>query len=155
MLDVSDAGQVVEVARKFLDTQILINNAGTLHPGNILSADLEGFKKDMEINYFAVIAMMRAFAPELERNKDFRIVDIASIASYVNFPFIAGYSASKAASIELSAKNNPVDIVNPGAIDTDMNKGSTMQMTSPEDVDERVHELFCDKTHDDGACLHH
>jgi short-subunit dehydrogenase len=73
----------------------------------------------------------------------------------VNFPFIAGYSASKAASIELSAKNNPVDIVNPGAIDTDMNKGSTMQTTSPEDVDERVHELFCDRTHGDDAYSRH
>ena len=34
----------------------------------------------------------------------------------------------------MSAKNIPVHIVNPGAIDTDMNKGSTMQMTSPADV---------------------
>lgn len=96
----------------------------------------------METNCFAAIDMMRAFAPVLEKNVDSRIVNICSIASYVNFPFIAGYSVSKAAlysasqaaRIELSAKNIPVHIVNPGAIDTDMNKGSDMDMTSPEEV---------------------
>ncbi|EQC48911.1 putative short chain dehydrogenase [Bacteriovorax sp. BSW11_IV] len=68
------------------------------------------------------------------------MVNIVSIAAYSNFPFIAGYSASKAALysatqaalIELSKKGIAVFSVNPGAIDTDMNKGSDMEMTSIE-----------------------
>ena len=50
----------------------------------------------------------------------------------------AAYSASQAARIELSSKNIPVHIVNPGAIDTDMNKGSTMQMTSAAEVAQSI-----------------
>lgn len=145
-LDVSNSNQILEAANQCSDTQILINNAGTLHAGNILTGDLEGFKKDLEINCFALIAMMRAFALVLEKNIEARIVNIASIANYVNFPFIAGYSMSKAAAysasqaarIELSSKNIPVHIVNPGAIDTDMNKGSTMQMTSAAEVAQSI-----------------
>jgi short-subunit dehydrogenase len=114
-LDVLNHDQIERAAANCKDTQILINNAGTLNPGNILEGDLNGFKIDMEVNCFATIDMMRAFVPVLEKNKDSRIVNICSIASYVNFPFIAGYSVSKSASysasqaarIELSAKNIP------------------------------------------------
>lgn len=141
-LNISKPEQIKQAALVCTDTQILINNAGTLNPGNILEGDLASFKNDMEMNCFATIEMMRAFVPVLEKNTNSRIVNICSIASYVNFPFIAGYSVSKAAlysasqaaRIELSAKDIPVHIVNPGAIDTEMNKGSTMQMTSPEEV---------------------
>lgn len=141
-LDISSREQIKQATLLCKDTQILINNAGTLNPGSIFEGDLASFKHDMEINCFSTIEMMRAFVPVIEKNTDPRIVNICSIASYVNFPFIAGYSASKAAlysmsqaaRIELSQKNIPVHIVNPGAIDTDMNKGSTMEMTAPIDV---------------------
>lgn len=138
-LDISDLAQIQNAAKIAQDTQILINNAGVISPGGIFTCDL---KRDMEINYFSTINMMKEFVPVLEKNIDPRIVNIASIAAYVNFPFIAGYSASKAAlysatqaaRIELSSKGIHVHAVNPGAIDTDMNKGSTMDMTSPADV---------------------
>lgn len=141
-LDVLDNGLISAAAEKCTDTQILINNAGTLNGGTALGGDLEGFKKDMLVNCFGVVEVIRAFVPVLAKNPEARIVNIASIANYVNFPFIAGYSASKAAlysmsqafRIELSSRNIPVHIVNPGAIDTDMNKGSAMEMTSPSDV---------------------
>ncbi|WP_413943577.1 SDR family oxidoreductase [Bdellovibrio sp. HCB-162] len=155
-LDISKNEEIKKAAEECADTQILINNAGILNPGNILEGNMEGFKKDMEINCFATLAMMRAFVPVLEKNKETRIVNIASIASYVNFPFIAGYSASKAAlysvsqaaRIELSAKGIPVHIVNPGAIDTDMNKGSTMDMTAPKDVAESILKAVEDEIED-------
>lgn len=142
MLDISNREQIEQAILLCGDTQILINNAGILNPGNILEGDLASFKHDMEINCFSTVEMMRAFVPVIEKNSDPRIINICSIASYVNFPFIAGYSiskaalysASQAARIELSKKNIPVHIVNPGAIDTDMNKGSTMEMTAPIEV---------------------
>ncbi|WPU66616.1 SDR family oxidoreductase [Peredibacter starrii] len=138
-LDISDSTQIQNATRNARDTQILINNAGVISPGGLFDCDL---KRDMEINYFSTIQMMKAFVPVLEQNPEARIINIASIASYVNFPFIAGYSASKAAlysatqaaRIELRSKGIAVHAVNPGAIDTDMNKGSTMDMTSPTEV---------------------
>lgn len=145
-LDITHKGQIEEAKLKALDTQILINNAGVINPGSLFESKAEGLREDMELNYFGTIEMMRAFVPLLEKNKNPRIINIVSIAAYCNFPFIAGYSASKsalysasqAARIELSQKGICVHIVSPGAIDTDMNKGSEMEMTSPEDVAESI-----------------
>lgn len=141
-LDITKKDQIANVLAQAADTQILINNAGSLNPGNILQTDIEKIKYDMDVNYLATLNMMRAFVPILEKNSSARIINIVSIAIYANFPFIAGYSASKAAlysatqaaRIELSKKGIIVHAVNPGAIDTDMNKGSTMDMTSPDEV---------------------
>lgn len=141
-LDITNEEQLAEAVSLAQDTQILINNAGIASPGSFMTGDLQAFRQDMEVNYFATIKVMRAFTPVLKVNKDARIINIVSIAKFTNFPFIAGYSASKAAlysitqaaRIELSAHNIPVHAINPGAIDTDMNKGSTMAMTPPSDV---------------------
>ena len=141
-LDITNEKQRKNATEQAKDTQILINNAGTLSAGNILEGEMENIKYDMQINYFSTINMMRAFVPILEKNISSRIINIVSIAAYTNFPFIAGYSASKAAlfsatqaaRIELSKKGIVVHSVNPGAIDTDMNKGSDMEMTSPDEV---------------------
>nr|BDT27393.1 SDR family oxidoreductase [Bacteriovorax sp. HI3] len=160
-LDISNQDQRLAAAKAAYDVQILINNAGVLHPGSLFGESSNNFKEDMEINYFATIEMMRAFLPLLKKNKEARMINIASIAKFTNFPFIAGYSASKAAlysisqaaRIELSQYNIPVHIVNPGAIDTDMNKGSTMQMTAPDemamnllnDVEAEIEDIIPDK----------
>jgi NAD(P)-dependent dehydrogenase (short-subunit alcohol dehydrogenase family) len=141
-LDITNAEQIRKATELATGTQILINNAGVVSPGNILDSDMDKIKYDMDVNYFSTINMMRAFVPILEKNNEARIINIVSIAIYTNFPFIAGYSASKAAlysatqaaRIELAKKGIVVHAVNPGAIDTDMNKGSNMDMTSPDDV---------------------
>lgn len=139
-LDITNPMQIDEVVKKTNDTQILINNAGVLSQGTILDGELDMIHYDMNANYFATINMMRAFVPILGKSQSSAMVNIISITAYANFPFIAGYSASKAAlhsatqavRIELSKKGIAVFSVNPGAIDTDMNKGSDMEMTSIE-----------------------
>lgn len=141
-LDITIEEQIRKATELAVDTQILINNAGVVSPGNILNGEMEKIKYEMDVNYFSTINMMRAFVPVLEKNNEPRIINIVSIAIYASFPFIAGYSASKAAlysatqaaRIELSKKGIIVHAINPGAIDTDMNKGSNMDMTSPDDV---------------------
>lgn len=141
-LDITNRDQIQKAVKLAQDTQILINNAGSLNAGTILDSDLDKIRYDMDVNYFSTINMMKAFVPVLEKNNEARIINIVSIVIYANFPFIAGYSASKAAlysatqaaRIELSKRGIIVHAVNPGAIDTDMNKGSTMDMTSPDNV---------------------
>jgi NAD(P)-dependent dehydrogenase (short-subunit alcohol dehydrogenase family) len=139
-LDITDEHQVALVAAAAQDTEILINNAGTVNPGNILEGDLLGMDNDLQVNYFGTIKMMRAFAPILIRNKPSIMINIVSIAAYSPLPSIAGYAASKAAlfsatqsvRIELAKKDVSVYAVNPGAIDTDMNKGSDWDMPDPD-----------------------
>jgi short-subunit dehydrogenase len=105
--------------------------------------------------------MMRAFAPVLEKNAPANIINIASIAARSPLPFIAGYAASKAAlrsatltaRTELTKKGVVVQIVNPGPIDTDINKGAPWDMPSPDDtariildeVETGKREIFPDK----------
>lgn len=141
-LDITNNHQIIKLVEVTKDTQVLINNAGILTAGSILEGEISGMENDMKVNYYGTINMMRAFAPILEKNKPARIVNIVSIVAYSPLPFIAGYSASKTAlfsathavRIELAKKGITVHTVNPGAIDTDMNAGSDMEMPAPDGI---------------------
>jgi NAD(P)-dependent dehydrogenase (short-subunit alcohol dehydrogenase family) len=141
-LDIVNNKQITQTIEHASDTQILINNAGVLSIGTILGGEMKGMENDMNVNYYGTINIMRAFAPILEKNAPARIVNIVSIVAYSPLPSIAGYSASKSAlysatlsaRIELAKKGITVHAVNPGAIDTDMNKGSDWDMPSPDSV---------------------
>lgn len=149
-LDITNDSQVLKAVEQAQDTQVLINNAGKIEYGGILDSDSEKIFSDMNTNYFGTLNVMKAFVPVLEKNTPASIVNIVSIAAYSSFPFIAGYSASKAAlysatqavRIELLKRGVSVFAINPGAIDTDMNKGYEGEMTSSEDVAQSIiHEL--------------
>ncbi|NVK33542.1 MAG: SDR family NAD(P)-dependent oxidoreductase [Cytophagia bacterium] len=141
-LDITQEAEIKKVASQTTDTQILINNAGVLSAGSILNGAITSIEKDMNVNYYGTIKMMQSFAPILESNTPARMVNITSIVAYSPLPSIAGYSASKAAllsatysaRIELAKKGVTVHAVNPGAIDTDMNKGSDWDMPSSDSV---------------------
>lgn len=141
-LDITDNAQISKVVEKATDVDMLINNAGILSQGNILEGEISAIENDMNVNYYGTINMMRAFAPILEKNSPAKIVNLASIVAYSPLPSIAGYSASKTAlysatlsvRIELAKKGVTVHAINPGAIDTDMNKGSEWDMPAPKAI---------------------
>lgn len=141
-LDITNISDIAKTVIDTNDTEILINNAGVLSSGTILEGDLNGMNYEMQVNYFGTINMMRAYSPILAKNQPSRIINIVSIAAYSPLPTIAGYAASKAAlfsatqsvRIELANKGITVHAVNPGAIDTDMNKGSDWVMPGPDSV---------------------
>lgn len=145
-LDITNNNQISEVVEEAKDTQVLINNAGVLSHGNILEGEINAMEHDMKTNYYGTINMMRAFAPILEKNTPAKIVNIVSIVAYSPLPVIAGYSASKTAlysatqsvRIELANKGITVQTVNPGAIDTDMNAGSELDMPAPDSIAEVI-----------------
>ena len=97
-LDVTQQEQVEQAAGQAKDVQILINNAGVAHMGTVLDLpDLNNAYHEMEVNYFGILRMTRAFAPALRQNEGSAVINIASVASYSSFPRFAPYSASKAA----------------------------------------------------------
>jgi len=138
-LDITSSDQVHDAAMVAADTDILINNAGVAAYASALEGSLELAKRDMDTNCFGTLDMMRNFVPVLETKGAPAIVNIVSIAAFVNFPFLGGYSASKAAlfsltqgaRLELSIKGISVHSVNPGPIDTDMAKNIEMDKMSP------------------------
>lgn len=139
-LDVTQADQIDVVGKAYTDVELLINNAGMAGFAGIIDADtLEAARSEMEVNYFGTFNMTRAFAPVLKENGGGAIINIASIASHVNFPVLGSYSASKAAvhSLtqgvrgELAAQGTFVAGVYPGPVDTDMAAGVPMDKTAP------------------------
>jgi len=79
-LDVTDPQSVAAAAAQCLDVTLLINNAGTsLNHGIISAPDLETARAEMEVNYFGMAAMCRAFAPILKQQGGGTIVYILSL----------------------------------------------------------------------------
>ena len=132
-LDITDPSQVADAAGFADDVDLLINNAGVLSFGGLADAAADDLRRDMEVNYFGTLDVVRAFLPTLKRSGNADIVNVASIVSFVSFPMLGGYSASKAAlysvtqglRTELAPLGIRVHSVNPGPIDTDMNPGES------------------------------
>lgn len=148
-LDVTNTDQIQAAVELADDVDLLINNAGIAgFAGLIAAKDMAPARDEMEINYFGTLNVTRAFAPILKNNGGGAIVNLASIASYVNFPVLGSYSASKAAvhsltqgiRAELKAQGTAVVGVYPGPIDTDMAAGFPMDKTPPSEVATAVFE---------------
>lgn len=142
-LDVTQPQSVAAAAAQCSDVALLINNAGTsLNQGIIAAPDLEAARAEMEVNYFGMAAMCRAFAPILRDQGGGTIINILSLLGKVNLPFSGSYSASKAAAIsmtqsvraELAAQNTLVISVMPGTVDTELAKAWPNPKVAPAEV---------------------
>ena len=111
------------------DVNLLINNAGVMLKSPMLAEGSEdALRREMEVNVYGVLAMVRAFAPILARNGGGAIVNMLSVVSWFVNPFNATYCASKHAAsavtdalrIQLKAQGTHVVGVYAGFIDTDM-----------------------------------
>lgn len=141
-LDVTDAAAVAAAAAHCGNVDLLVNNAGVCHPAQLLGApDLGAARREMEVNFWGMLMMCRAFAPVLERNGGGAIVIISSIYGLVNYPYVGSYSVSKAASAsmiqgvraELAGRGTHVVGVYPGTIDTDLSASNpSPNKTSPQ-----------------------
>ncbi len=139
-LDVTDLSAVARVAEGAPDVTLLINNAGVLAFGGFLSQpSMAAARHELDVNYFGPLAMIRAFAPILAANGGGAIVNMLSIAARINAPFIASYSASKAAAAsltqgvraELAKQGTLVVGVFPGPVNTDMIAGWETEKVPP------------------------
>lgn len=130
-MDVTVPEQVAAAAASAGDTNLLFNNAGVNNYAPIVGTDDDTMvRMEMEVNYFGVLAMCRAFAPVLSRNGGETLVNITSIMARATVPLCGGASASKAAAFSLTqsiraqlvGQGTQVVLVAPGALDTDMAK---------------------------------
>ena len=103
----------------------LVNNAGVAIPGPLETVPLEDFRRQIEVNLVAYVAMTQALLPQIRRAEG-RVVFLSSIGGRVAFPFGGPYHASKFATEaigdvfrqELRPWGLRVAIVEPGSIDT-------------------------------------
>jgi NAD(P)-dependent dehydrogenase (short-subunit alcohol dehydrogenase family) len=128
-LDVTRPDHVEAAAARCDDVDILVNNAGQFSMQRLIAApDMSAARAEMEINYFAPLAMCRAFAPVLGRHPQSAIANVLSAGGIVAVPAMGGYSPSKFAAramttcvrAELAAQNTSVTALIVGSVDTRM-----------------------------------
>lgn len=127
--DVSAAEQMVkETVDKLGKIDILVNNAGITRDNVLLRMKPEEWDQVMEVNLKGTYACTRAALKFMFRQKNGRIVNIASITGLMGNAGQANYSASKAGIIgftkavarEYATRGITVNAVAPGFIDTAM-----------------------------------
>jgi NAD(P)-dependent dehydrogenase (short-subunit alcohol dehydrogenase family) len=100
MLDVTDAEQIAAAAERIgadvgeagLDG--LVNNAGIAVPGPLETLPIDDFKRQVEVNLSAHVAVTQAMLPSIRRAQG-RIVFITSIGGLMAFPMFGAYHAAK------------------------------------------------------------
>lgn len=142
-LDVNKPEDVAAAAGLAADATIVINNAGIAQPGGFLAADSEEVSRRIfETNFFAMLRMSKAFAPVLKSNGGGALLNVLSVASWVNGGELAAYSASKSAAwsltnalrSELAAQKTQVLGLHMAYVDTDLTRGFDVPKSSPEAI---------------------
>lgn len=142
-LDVTDEASVNAAAAFCSDTQIVINNAGAFENVLLLgAADTHAARREMEVNYFGILHMCRAFAPILARNGGGSIMNVLSVGGILAVPNMGGYSPSKFAAralttivrAELAEQGTHVGCLIVGSVDTRMSSHVKGSKEHPIDV---------------------
>jgi NAD(P)-dependent dehydrogenase (short-subunit alcohol dehydrogenase family) len=142
-LDVTDPEQVAQAARDCADVTVLVNNAGIAETGGFLEeGTLEASRRQLEVNYFGMLRMARAFAPVLAANGGGAMLNVLSVASWVNRPLLGTYGATKSAAWaltnglrhELRAQGTLVAGLHMGFVDTDLTRGIDMPKSTPDEI---------------------
>lgn len=141
-LDVTDQNQIEKAAASASDVQIVVNNAGIADPQSLLTGDLGILHDEIEINAFGPLYVSRAFAPVLKANGGGVILNSLSAVSWVSFPGLAGYSASKAAAWsltdglrrELAEQGTNLLALHMGPVDTQMGTHFPLDKVAPAQV---------------------
>jgi NAD(P)-dependent dehydrogenase (short-subunit alcohol dehydrogenase family) len=147
-LDVTEPDQIAAAAEQVgaesdggLDG--LVNNAGVAIPGPLETIPLEDFRRQLEVNLVAYVAVTQALLPQI-RQAEGRVVFVSSIGGRIAFPFGGPYHASKFGTEaigdvfrqELRPWGLRVAIVEPGSIDTPIwkrgqRKGEEIEAKAP------------------------
>jgi NAD(P)-dependent dehydrogenase (short-subunit alcohol dehydrogenase family) len=142
-LDVTKEAEVARVAEQCRDVSLLVNNAGIARYGAFLSEHSIGdIREQLETNFFGMLRLSQAFAPVLAANGGGALLNVLSVASWINRPQLAGYGATKSAAWaltnglrhELQDQGTQVLGMHMGFVDTDLTDGLDVAKQTPEAV---------------------
>lgn len=137
-LDLSkpDAAQMVfdYCAKENLKVDILINNAGFGDYGMFISSDWKKQEEMIRLNIQTLTHLTHLFLPYMVKNKYGRILNLASIASFLPGPLMSVYYATKAyvlsfseaLSTELEGSGVTVTALCPGPTESGFQKAAAM-----------------------------
>ncbi|MBZ6495225.1 SDR family NAD(P)-dependent oxidoreductase [Natrinema longum] len=143
-LDVTDSDRFRAVVDEVADAHgldVMVNNAGTGHPGGSLE-EIDEEMRDfvIDINIKGVWNGCDAALPHMKEQGSGAIVNVGSLASILGLPKQAAYSTSKAAVLNMTrtvaAEAGPYGVranaVCPGFTETQMLEGYLEQQEDPE-----------------------
>ena len=134
LVDITDSASVNQLAQAVqsecgTNADILVNNAGVRIVKPLLAHTDEDWQRMIDINLTGHFYCLRAFAAAMVEKKWGRVINIASIASFVGRPDRVAYCAAKAgvlgltrgAAIDLRHSGVTVNAIAPGSIATPLN----------------------------------
>ncbi|MCY1199814.1 putative oxidoreductase EphD [compost metagenome] len=142
-LDVTRPEEVAAAAARARDVTLLINNAGIAATGGFLAPDsADSARRHLETNLIGPLLMAQAFAPALAANGGGALLNVLSIASWINRPLLGVYGMSKSAAWaltnglrhELRGQGTQVLGLHMGFVDTDLTRGIEAPKTAPETI---------------------
>lgn len=146
-LDVTDAAAAQRAAQLHPEVDVLVNCAGYVAVGNVLSCTPTDFDRSIDINVRSIYYMAQAFIPAMVARKDGLIINIASVVSTTKAAANRfGYAATKGAvlamtrSIALDFASDGVrcNSISPGTVDTPSLKGRIAATDNPEQAREAL-----------------
>ena len=101
VVDVGDRAQVekmaAEVIAQFGGLDVLINNAGIGHNGELATTSLETWEKLIRVNLWGPLYHVYAFLPKMIERQAGQIVNVSSGQAFFRLPTWGAYAAIKAA----------------------------------------------------------
>ena len=130
-LDVTDETTIASAIKAALGAfgqiDVLVNNAGYGALGALEAASDEEIRRQLEVNFFGLIAVTRAVLPGMRAHRSGVIVNVSSMGGRITFPFSTLYHATKFAveglTESLQYELNPIGIrtkiIEPGGYKTE------------------------------------
>lgn len=123
-------GLVKATLERFGRVDILVNNAGITRDGLLVRMKDEDWDSVLAVNLKGAFNCIRAVLRPMLKQKDGRIINIASVVGITGNPGQANYAASKAGLIgltrstarEVAGRGITVNAIAPGFIETDMTR---------------------------------
>lgn len=138
-LDITDKARVDnlpgEVMVHFGSVDGIINNAGIIQKfKSVNDLTIEEINRVMNVNFYGMVYMTKAFLPLFLERPEAHIVNISSMGGFIPFPGQTIYGAAKAAVkilteglyAELKGTQVKVTVVHPGAVITNITQNSGM-----------------------------
>lgn len=129
--DLSESGSAAHVA-DFIKTEsltidVLVNNAGFGDWGFFAESSLEKQREMMQLNVVTLTELVHLFLPDMLARKSGRVLNVASVASFMPGPKMSVYYASKAfvrsfseaLAVEVRGTGVTVTALCPGPVSTD------------------------------------